>query len=368
MKFPFPKPSIALFGIAIGLLIWSISCNSGTDPEIPTEFDRAVMLQNIGENGLLPVHVDFMEKSKTLHTASRTFVQQASQASLEEVQQAWLACKKSFKRCEVYNINEVREVFIHNKIDKWPTKVQFLENNLQGIDELTEAFVENSGSTSKGLPAIEYFLFAEDALASFSTDSLASRRLTYLVALTENLQNRANELHQMWENNLAEFSTNTENFSKGSLNQLVNSQCAVLEKILTDKLGDPLGRDTGGDPQPDKVEAYLSQVSIDLIQENLISLKASFLGDDSKPGLGDLLDFLEAKQDDQLLSSIIIAQMDACIAQAALVPSPLQETVLTQPEVVDDLYERVLDLTGSIKVDMANQLGILITFKDTDGD
>ncbi|MEM8887439.1 MAG: imelysin family protein [Bacteroidota bacterium] len=356
-----------LAALSIGLtIIFTASCED-ENPD-PATFDRAVMLRNIGDNSLLPVHKEFETSVQNLNSLAASFQQTPNQQNLSALQDAWKESKNRWKHCEVFNILAIRDDFLQNKIDKWPTNTAFLDRNLNGTDELTEAFVEGSGSTSKGLPALEYYLFAENALESFTTDALASRRLDYVKAMTENLLVRTTEIVQIWEGDMDDFSTNTENFSKGSLNQLVNGQVAVLEKILTDKLGKPIGKDNGGIAEPDEVEAYKGGISLKLIEENLKGIEASFYGNPAQPGLGDLLDFIDAKQDGQLLSAAIESQLNACLTKIVQIPDPLSQSVLDQQQELEDLFDLVRDLAASFKVDMANNLGILITFNDTDGD
>lgn len=378
------KPFSFLFLLLAGLVVLlTASCNNDSDPApsevmeepepdpppvTPTTFDREAMLQNIGEAVLIPFHEAFVAEVASLDSVAAVFASDPTEANLMAIQAQWLDTKKSWKQCEVFEILDVKDNFLHNRIDKWPTNQNFLNRNVSGTDELTEAFVEGSGSTSKGLPALEFLLFTEVGLTDFTSDSLATRRLTYIKAMTENLAVRSANLLEVWQNGLPEFISGTENFSKGSLNQLLNSQVGLLEEIINNKLGKPLGKNNGGRIQPDEAEAFTSQLSLPLIEENLKGLKASYEGDISKEGLDDLLDFLEAKQEDTDLSEAISSQFDMCFEKLALISEPLSIAVDSQNQAVEDLYQSVRDLLASFKVDAANNLGILITFNDTDGD
>ncbi|MEL6673069.1 MAG: imelysin family protein [Bacteroidota bacterium] len=352
--------SLGLMFLMLGL----VACK----PDNPDPFDRESMLSNIGNEVLLPVHRSFLQQSQSLDSLTEVFVGNPTQENLGLLQNQWAFTKRSWKRVEVFEIRQASDLFLHNKIDKWETKAGFLQDNLEGSEALTATFVENSGSTSKGLPALEYFLFVEDALTTFTTAPLADRRLDYIKALTENLFQQATALLNIWEGDVGAFVVETENFSKGSLNQLVNAQVSLLCEILFEKLGKPMGKDTGGTPIGTKAEAYRSGVSLSLIMENLKGVKASFLGDPSLPGMDDLLDHLDARSNNQMLSELIIQQLDLSIQKVAVAPGPLVKTVETDGPILEDLYQTIRTCLGYIKVDMANHLGILITFKDTDGD
>ncbi|MEL6731237.1 MAG: imelysin family protein [Bacteroidota bacterium] len=359
--------STSILVVSIMLMgLWS--CNRNTDPPTVESFEREAMLQNIADNVILPTHRDFAQEAASLNTRVSTFAQDPTQANLEAAQQQWMATKRAWKRCELFNVGEAKQGFLHNPIDKWPTNTDFLEENLADNDALDQDFVEGTGSTSKGLPALEYFLFAENGLTDFTTDSLAAKRQAYIQGLAANLNTRAQVLVTTWEDGKDAFVANIENFSRGSINELVNTQVGVLEKVIGDKLGKPLGKSNGGTPEPDRVEAPYSQVSLSLIQENLQGLKAAFTGTQTAPGFDDLLDHVEAQSGEELLSEVILAQLDLCIDEANALNDPLATRVTDQASDVDALSESIRTLLGFIKVDMANNLGILITFNDTDGD
>ncbi|MEM8897890.1 MAG: imelysin family protein [Bacteroidota bacterium] len=326
------------------------------------------MLENIFTAGILSSHSAFTLECRQLDSTSALFVAAPSLETLSALQAQWVQTKQAWKACQLYNIGVARENFLHNKIDKWPANPRLLGNNLKGTAELNEAFVEGSGSTSKGLPAIEYFIYSSTELEDFTSNPLSERRKAYIKALTENLFVRAENLENTWKENQPDFINGTENFSKGSVNELVNAQVALLERILTEKLGKPLGKTRADQIDPSKVEAYQSGISLSLIEANLISFKTGFQGDPSKPGFDDLLDAEGAKVDDGLLSEAILTQVDLCIQKVRTIEDPLKIRVADQRESLDELYGMIIDLLFLVKVDMANNLGILITFNDTDGD
>lgn len=355
--------------IALGGLSSCQNTSGRESASAPSQaFTKESMLENIFSFGILPTHATFTMECRLLDSTSALFVATPTQQTLSDLQAQWVKTKQAWKACELYSLAEVKDNFLHNKIDKWPTNPRLLTNNLEGDIELNEAFVEGSGSTSKGLPALEYFLFSPSPLADFTSDPFSERRRLYVKALTENLLVRSEDLENVWINIQAEFMGATENFSKGSVNELVNAQVGLLEKILNDKLGKPLGKTRADQIDPSKAEAYLSGVSLSLIESNLISFKAGFQGDPAKPGFDDLLDNEEAKVDDVLLSEAILTQLDKCIQKVAAINDPLTIRLEDQREALDELYGMIIDLLFLVKVDMANNLGILVTFNDTDGD
>ena len=352
----------------MALLVYTGCKKKGPEPT----FDRKGMLDNIYHNSLEVVHANFTAEVTTLKSDVDAFVSNPTTQTLEAVQSQWYAAKYSWEQCEVYEIRSVADLFLHNKIDKWPSNEAFIENNLEGTDMLDETFVENTGSNVKGLPAMEYLLWDElgnsQVLINYASDSLATRRGDYLSALSANLITQATHLQQVWEEEESAFVEEIGNSAEGTLNQLVNAQVGLLEEIVGGKLGRPLGKSDGGTPQPEDPEADHSGHSLAMIKSDLIGLKNSFHTGSDSLNLVDLLDFLEAEKDGALLSDLIMAQLDVCITQVDITPAPLSESVVSQPAQVELLYDEIRDLLALIKVDMANRLGITITFTDNDGD
>ena len=52
----------------------------------------------------------------------------------------------------------------------------------------------------------------------------------------------------------------------------------------------------------------------------------------------------------------------------AEVPDPLEQTIVVQPEIVSRAQEALLALQIGLQVDLAQALGVTITFNDNDGD
>ncbi|MEL7533292.1 MAG: imelysin family protein [Bacteroidota bacterium] len=360
------KPIILCLILSLGLSF--IGCNNEPSVDKPP-FDREEMLRSLGENIILPAHQNFLIEATRLDSISQLFVQETSFELYDALQTQWKRSKSAWKYCEIYDILSVREQYLQNKVDKWPVKVRFIDENLESAEILDATFVENSGSTSKGLPALEYLLFDSLGIEVFKSVALAERRKEYLIALSENLLTQAETILSVWQTELPTFATNTENFSKGSLNELVNAQVAILEKMIANKINKPLGKSDGGIPQPNKCETYRSQTSYDWLVVNLNSFEQSITGSIQGASLLDLLDHSEAKSGEEALSTVISSQLKVCQdLMKANVNQPLSEQILTNPEPLEGISDALVNLLGLIKVDMANHLGIIITFNITDGD
>jgi predicted lipoprotein len=84
--------------------------------------------------------------------------------------------------------------------------------------------------------------------------------------------------------------------------------------------------------------------------------------------LDDYLDFVDAKYNGNALSATISAQLDECLNKVAIINNPITKATLTQINDVKALHLEIKKLTVLTKVDLASNLGVIITFSDNDGD
>ncbi|MEM6432010.1 MAG: imelysin family protein [Deinococcota bacterium] len=337
------------------------------------EFDRRAMLTSLSENVILPCHEQFVASADDLATHVQSFYDSQDVANLQQARAAWLETALTWQKCELFSLAGFETMILHNRISKMP-RTNLIEDLLASSKDITAESLSGEGSTVKGVGAIEYILFQEtapeDVLNILQNDA---RRLNYLLALSQNLAIEARGLRDFW---LPEGGDYTSRFVvaedasssiKDSLNILVNELIANLEQLARDELGAPLGNDNGGEPQPELALGYLSGSSLQLTRSKLEGIQLALYNDqaDGQLGLDDYLNFLTA--DDQLANQL--ANGFAVAFEAIdVVDIPLAQAVYEKPAKVEAVYEAVRELVVLTKVDMANQLGITVTFSDSDGD
>lgn len=366
--------------ISIGAL--SAGCDSGSDGENLTTVRRA-MLTNLADRVIAPSHDAFVSDVETLVTAITSFESDPSSANLDAVQTAWTTAARSWRPLSALNLpGPVRSGLYHNRISTWPVRIARVEEILATEQDYDEAYMRTLGSNTRGLPVLEYLFFDEAGnsvvLNRLSADAQANKRRTYARAAVQDLNSQAMNLRDAWSRTggdaLGTFeAADTEGRNlQSSVSRLVNEMSMVAEDIRHVKLGPPLGisRDPNkpnGAAEPLLVEAPYARISIDLIREDLAGLRALVTGNDGT-GLAAYLDALDAESDGQPFSGTLLARIDAMdAATAALTPS-LRDAVVNDAEASRQVYDESLELLRAIKTDLANWLGVSITFSDNDGD
>lgn len=337
-------------------------------------FTRRAMLEDIGYGVILPLHERFVQETAVLRDAIYAFEASPSEETLVVMQDAWKVAAATWKQAEFLDFDGL----IFGRVYHWPAETEFVERLIaEPSYVLDEEFIITRGSFAQGLPIIEYFIFDDkqsDAaiVARFTDAELGERRLQYLVATGELLHGTATKLLAFWspqeKDYLSVFVAADEaaNEPQGSINALANKMIEQLEGIGKVKLAQPAGF---LDPEAEVgiVEAPFSHQSADHIVQNLRGFEQLFTGGDGF-GFDDYLDFLEAGYGDEPLSVAIKTQIEAAIVAIERIEQPLETAVVENPEAVLLAYEELNRLVRLTKTDMANHMGLVITFEDADSD
>ncbi len=334
-------------------------------------FDRRAMLDALVLETILPLHETLATEAAELEAAGQAFQADPTEDTLADFQAAWEEASIAFEHIQVYSFQRVMPYM--TQLDSAPTNIPFIEDyiELEEPGTIDAEFVSLLGSSSKGLPALEYLIFSEDALADLTE---TQNRRDYAVAAAADIRRVADQLVTEWtpgEGGYADrfISADGEPASvRSSVSMITNEMIAGLEDVARFWLGGPLGYRNGGEPQPDLVEAPYSNTSVSKLVANLEGVQMALNGHEDVPSLADYLDFLGAELDGEPLSEVLNAEIEALIEQLNSIDGPLQTAVVEDTATVEETYEQAVDLLQLVKTDTANQLGITVTFSDNDGD
>jgi predicted lipoprotein len=324
---------------------------------------------------ILPEHEAFVAAAATLQTTVAGLGASPSPATLAAAQEQWRATAEAWARVEPFQLRF--SMLVSSEIKKWPINDLYIEELLANTAPIDAAALSMAGSTAKGLVTLEYLLFAPGPGTSASTGDSAGaavlaaleaspRRLDYAAAVATDLARLSRDLLYLWSPSgdghaqaLIDASLSPNNMVAGSISMLTNEMIALLEGIVKTKLSYPLSG-TDGLARPEAVESPYAGYSVPLIVANLATMQAVFQND-----LAPYVTFLAGN--DQLVAAID-AQFDRTLAALAAIPGPLEAAIVANPDAVATARDEVRNLLRLIKVDLANQLGITVTFSDSDGD
>ncbi len=360
--------SVPLFVILLFLIVTGCDNDGISEDQAQIEYNRRDQLRNLFTNGILPLHEEFVQQTEVLFRVTEAFSNDISLENLLTLREEWKTTANLWKRCEVYDIGDIKDSFIHTRINTWPTNTDNIESFIGASDPINLNFINSVGSSSKGIAALEYLLFDKDATTTLSDLQSNSRRIDYLVALSEDLKNTSEEIKGLWNAYGPVLTEAVQSDLDGGQNQTVNAMVTLLEEIIISKLGRALGDANGGFTDIEELEAFRSDISLEMIQNNVEELRRAFNGsykeNTRRIGFDDYLVNLDNIQ----LRDAIKAAFNTVEEHISTFGNSLNNILQTDPEKVLELKNACNELLVLIKVDMASFIGSTITFNDNDGD
>ncbi len=361
--------------IAVGLAALGSCSASDIADDTP---DRSSVFEQLGDGVIAPNLEGFATRAGELTVAAEAFCGAVEQPQLDALQDAWKATRRPWSRSEAASFGPVRELGVENAIDFWPARSENIESALTTHSNFSAATIDSLGASAKGLPAIEYLLFGDvfdDAvvLAAFADADAGAHRCSYLVALSQNLEQRASALHAAW----VETGGHLEAFKRAgegrepypaeqdAVDILVNTIVAHLTEVVDLKLDKPL--QTTGDPVELLVSRFCDCALNDL-RDNLAGVAALYYGEYEvtearKPGLHTLVAFVDPALDERVRQ-----QLAAAHTAAMMIDRPLRLALTEQPQEVMSLRTSIDELRRLFKVEVVSALSVTLSLSDNDGD
>jgi predicted lipoprotein len=366
---------LTLFIACLALLLTLSLASAQTD-----NFSRREMLEHIGTNIILPLHEQLLEEVTALDAAAQQLHDQPSLDTLVAAQDAWRAVMRTWRQVSLFALGR-QTLVLHSAIESSAaSNVSYVEVLIgdQAV-VLDESFLSQQGSNLVGMPTLEYLLFGMNMTPEAQTANLSGsggeRRLDYIVGvsrlLTEAATNLLNYWHPDGENYLQTFVDQDDATSVGeSINMLVNTLIAGLERMTNADLAIPLGLQSGR-AAPELVRTPYSDATLDLMGAVLDMVRQVFTGERATadgPGLNALIDSVGAERDGVPLSRFIVGSIDQVSADLDAITFPMRDMILGDYTPLTQLYDDLRSVYLLIKTDMVNKLGLTITFSDADGD
>lgn len=340
-------------------------------------FDRQAMLVSWADNIIIPTYEDLAVKTEELRVAGADFQENPSQASLDNLKNAWQNAYLVWQHAAMFEIGKAEELRLQNNLNIYPTDVDGLTANvMSGSYNLALP----SEITRQGFPALDYLLFGvqQDEMAImefYNSDSNAGKYLQYIADLTTQIDELVDAVLEDWTMNYrTTFVENSGNSALASVDKLTNDYIFYYEKHLrAGKIGIPAGV-FSGDILSDRVEGfYKKDISKLLFMEGLDAVQNFFNGQHFKSNqtgesMAAYLDYLNVEKGDVSLKNYINQQFDAARTAATLLNDNFVEQVETDNVKMLETYDQLQLNVVNLKVDMLQAFNINVDFVDADGD
>ncbi|WP_445665257.1 imelysin family protein [Fodinibius sp. AD559] len=353
----------------VTLLLIFIGACSSTSSDEQSNFNRAAMLENYGNNIILPAFESLQTSVNDFQVAAQDFETERTLENLATLQKALKNTRLAWQDVSPFRFGPSESI---TSLNTYPIDTEKISDR---VSSGKYSFGTIGSANAEGLPALGYLLHGvgqtdEEILSMYTIDADAENRLNYLLDNIAFIKDKVDTATEDWKSSggdyigmfLSEENAGTDVGS--SLGMLINSYVKHYERFLRDgKIGIPAGVRSAGTPRPVAVEAYYGGYSTELAVANLKQIEKTFTGGNGR-GLDDYLEALNAGD----LSNEIQTQMDE--AQSALegLNDPLSQQIEENNDPVLSTFEEMQQVVTLIKADMTSILGITITYQDNDGD
>jgi predicted lipoprotein len=365
---------LALVAASTFVLVQSCKKSNTDDSDKGSAFDRKGLLINVSTNIIIPAYTAFQTTAVNLDAAVIAFNASPDAAKLVTLQTAFKAAYLQWQSTSAFEFGPAATVSLRVNTNTYPASVDQINAN---VTSGTYNPLLLANLAAKGLPALDYLLFGTGAdntaiLAMYTTDSNAAKRKTYLASLSTEIKTNINTVVTGWSTYKATFISADGTDIGSSVGQLVNQLVYDYEILKNYEVGIPAGVQSMGAALPQKVQAYYSQISLQLAIAHIQAVQNIYLGKSSTAdglGLDDYLVQANAKSSSGAsLNDAIKAQFASALAKLQALTNPLSTNITTNQAQVTAAYTELQKLTVMLKTDMTSSLGILITYGDNDGD
>lgn len=362
-----------------------LSQNANTTTTTPDTLAQSgeltnTIFSNLANNVIVPTYLNWLDASESLTTSMDQLCAAPTSTALENAQEAWRNSHALYEQTQAFDFGPSTSLQIQNKVNFSPPSTTAIETIIAGDGTIDLVFINARPVALKGFFGLEYLLFDPvggnaNILTQLTDPTDGARRCQYARLVSVNLQAQAAELYNAWSeedgNFIDEFAlagqgSSTYSMVSNAMGALVNAMIANAEHIQDAKLGKPLGKRTGGTAQPEEVESFYSDNSLNDMVNNIKGIQNIYLGSyENNSGLSLSTYVL---QTDSSLDKRIKDRIASCLAAIRLIPGDLDVAVVTHPNAVENAYEEVRQLRIIFEGQMSSVLGSSIVFNSNDGD
>jgi hypothetical protein len=382
-----------------------LACSTGTPPPSPVRQS----VESLERELFVPLTSDFVADAEALATALDTLCRERDRAALAAARAQWDAASARWQQTEVlaFGPHTLSPWRLGAKIDFWPAREDAIREQLIARGGGTAALDGDAdggsavpaadaglaadggtvvradagsadgselGAAARGLPVIEYLLFAggEGALLDAFTDPAeAAARCAYLGELGRGLASDARALRDAWRGPfgrdliLRDGPNDRFESIRDGFGQITNGLAFVVVGVREDKLGKPLGG-SRATAHPESVESRFAQRSIADALDALRGVENVFTGRYGQHrafGIGALLELRGHDMDRELARRLADAR-----AALQAIDGPLDRALLDDRPGVQDALDALDALLVFLQVDVTQALAVTVTFGAGDGD
>lgn len=315
------------------------------------------LLAGLADDVLVPRYEQLATDLGGLSAAIDALCATPSSSALTAAQQAWTTAVTTWQSSRPGAIGPGDDLRLMSAVG-FEARPASIDRLLAGTDPVDPDTVANEGAAVRGLYAIEYGLHGEggDALAT----AAGARRCTYLASVAGLTVTAAEEVAADWSGDFRDtFVDGIGGDQQMSVSELVNEVTHRLQELDEKGLRDLAAADSLDDLSANRLDGPAGDAMAG--RQALLAGIADLLGDDGSGIIG-----LVAARSPETAERLDAATVGAVEALDALPASVADSFPLDED--VQAASDAVAELKVVLSTEAASQLGITISFSDSDGD
>lgn len=344
----------SLLWLLITIPVVITSCKKDDDPaqtetEMTAQELQSAILNDFSSVTVFPAYQDMETKMNDFHNACMAFNTTQSQSDLDNAKQAWKNVRGVWEQSEAFLFGPVSTENIDPSTDTWPVDYNSLDSVLTSGNAFTASYITSLGDELKGYHPSEYLLWGLNS--SKSAAQFTQREKEYLVALSADLQMKANQLRNSWDpamaNNyshhvkMAGDPTSVYPSQKAAFEEIVTAMAGICDEVANGKITEPF---VAADPTLE--ESPYSSNSITDFKNNITGVQNVYFGKYNADGYG--LENL-VKKYNLSLHNKIVNQLDNAINSFNGITVPFGQAITSQPTQVQNTIDRINELKTTLE-------------------
>lgn len=357
-----------LLPLLILALLLTIACSGEPPPS------RQDVLVSLTDGLIVPRFQAVAGEMGELRDTFNALCANPNAGTLDKARTAWREARAPWLRSQSMWFGPVMDRRSRILVDWSPVDPERIEATLAKRESVSANDVrEFFGSTQRGLGAIEYVIFGDDAATLASLDDPGGIRCQYLTALGDVVADETAGVLADWTGD-GSAGSGYAGYFKGTAAVALVEQQAVDEVVRTSvfitrsindmRLGKALGAN-GGQPDPAAIPGGSGHNAVADLRNQVLGMQDTYLGAGAEGalGIGDLVRGVSEAADERMRG-----HFTATLAAIDGLQEPLQSTVVSDPEPARLAHQRMQELQRALNTEVVSLLGVTVGFADTDGD
>ncbi len=340
----------------IAMLILPLLLSAGVYSCKKNRFKKEVFLEELYQYKIEP---EIRETATSIVTGINSweiYSTDMNEVSLSNFKSNFTVLMNKYESVSFYNLGDVGATYVFSRMYKTTIDTVGIIENYNSQDEFTKSDIGTYTNTERGIFALEYLLFSptlEDSLESIKFVGFVEAHLQYLESVSADFASTWNIYQQ-------NFINNNEGGVTDSYNIVVNRIIHVLEDLIVKRISKPVAEN-----DPSIGVGYHSNRSLQNIKTQLIQLNEIYLG----TGTEDFNSvYNNVRKKNRNLADDVTDKFEEIISYGNSMSYELAYYITSDQITLEAYSDLLIELLGLFKIDVQQELDIILTFGDTDGD